>query len=139
VVNFRTFAGEWLAFTAAAVAAVIAGTLAIQYPHAILVFKTGPWLYAFGILVAFAVYGGVDALISAVLQRGDGVDASEPHPACLLKVADYMVRYCPGHGSEEEYRDECVCELAEEIRERAAELADAPDPMPFRPIEGHGH
>jgi hypothetical protein len=71
--EFRTFAADWTAYLIAAVTGVAAGTLVIEYPHALLIFKTGPWLYAFGILAAFAVYGATDVLIGSVRARAAAV------------------------------------------------------------------
>lgn len=43
--------------------------------------------------------------------------------AGLDQAADHIVRFCPEHGSEDETRMDCACEIAEEIREIAADIA----------------
>lgn len=41
----------------------------------------------------------------------------DPRAAALAEAADHIVRHCPDHGTEDEARMDCACDLADEIRE----------------------
>ena len=47
------------------------------------------------------------------------MSAAAAYAAGLLAAADHITQFCPEHGTDEDARMECACDIAEEIRELA--------------------